>query len=76
MFSMLFVFGWPDVAEALVEAGVVELAEVFDDRELELRAAAPDTVGDQLGRERVDEGLGELVENLGRGRPTATRKTY
>jgi hypothetical protein len=43
MVGVLFLeLGWWDVAEAFVQAGVVEPAEVFDDRELELRAGAPD----------------------------------
>src|SRR4051794_317251 len=50
-----------DVAEGLVQAAVVEPADVFDERELELGAGAPDTVGDQLGLEGVDEALGERV---------------
>ena len=40
---------------------VVEPADVFDDRELELRSRAPDAIGDQLGIEAVDEALGERV---------------
>jgi len=44
-----------------VSAGVVEPADIFDDRELELRSGAPDAIGDQLGLERVDEGLGKRV---------------
>jgi len=44
-----------------VQAGGVVPADVFDDGELELAAAAPDAVGDQLGLEAVDERLGEGV---------------
>ena len=40
---------------------MVEPADVFDDRELELRACPPDAVGDQLGLEAVDEALGQGV---------------
>jgi hypothetical protein len=40
---------------------VVEPAEVLHDRELELRARAPDAVGDQLGLEAVNEALGQRV---------------
>ena len=39
------------VAERFVEAVVVEPADPFDDRELELGPGAPDTVGHQLGLE-------------------------
>jgi hypothetical protein len=46
--------GW-DVAERLVQAGVVEPADVLDDGELELGPGAPDAVGGQLGLEAVDE---------------------
>jgi hypothetical protein len=56
--ALLELDGW-DVAERLVESVVVEPADVFDDGELELAAAAPDAVGDQLGLDRVDEALGE-----------------
>jgi hypothetical protein len=49
------------VSERFMQAGVVEPAEVFDDRELELRARLPDTVLDQLDLERVDERLGQRV---------------
>jgi hypothetical protein len=41
---------WP-IAEALVQSGVVEPAEVLHDGQLELGAGAPDAVGDQLGLE-------------------------
>jgi hypothetical protein len=44
-----------------VEALGVEPGDVFDDRELELGAAAPDAVADQFGLEAVDEALGERV---------------
>src|SRR2546430_1406964 len=53
--------GGRDVAEARVQPGVVEPAEVFDERKLELRAAAPDAIGDQLGLEALDERLGEPI---------------
>ena len=53
--------GWRDVAEGLVQAVVVKPAEVGDDRELQLRAGAPDAVCDELGLEGVDEALGEAV---------------
>ncbi len=49
--------GWP-VIERFVQARVVEPADPFDDRELELRAGPSDAVGDELGLERVDERLG------------------
>src|SRR5579875_2988074 len=42
------------VAERAVQAGVVEPADVLDDRDLELRAGAPHAICDQLGLERVD----------------------
>src|ERR687887_161808 len=45
-----------DVAERRVQPAVVEPADVFDDRELELAAGAPDAVGDQLGLEGIHEG--------------------
>ena len=48
--------------EGLVQAARVEPAEVLDDRQLELVAAAPDAIGDQLGLDRVDEALGERVD--------------
>ena len=54
--------GRRDVAERLVQTGVVEPADVLDDGELELRAGAPDAVGDELGLEAVDEALGQRVE--------------
>ena len=44
-----------------MQALVVEPRDVFDDRELELRAGAPDAVGDELGLEAVDEALGQRV---------------
>jgi hypothetical protein len=50
-----------DVAEGLVQARVVEPAEVLDDRQLELVAGAPDPIRDQLGLDRVDEALGQRV---------------
>src|SRR5688572_26721723 len=50
-----------DVAERLVRPVVVEPADVLDDGELELAAAAPDAVGDQLGLEGIDEALGHGV---------------
>jgi hypothetical protein len=40
---------WRPVAERFVHPGVVEPADVLDDGQLELRAGAPDAVGDQLG---------------------------
>jgi len=49
------------VAERFVQADVVEPADPFNDRELELRAGLPDAVGDQLGLEGVDEALGQSV---------------
>jgi hypothetical protein len=51
--------GWRDVAERLVEAVVVDPADVLDDGELELGACAPDAVCDALGLEAVDEALGQ-----------------
>ena len=50
-----------DVAEGLVQAVVVEPADVLNDGELELAATAPDAVGDQLGLEAVDERFSEGV---------------
>lgn len=50
-----------DVAEAFVQARVVVPADVLDDRQLQLRACAPDAVGDQLSLEAVDEALGHCV---------------
>ncbi|HEX3833687.1 MAG TPA: hypothetical protein VHW04_17040 [Solirubrobacteraceae bacterium] len=50
-----------DVAERLVQAVVVEPADVFHDGELELGAGAPHAVFDQLGLERVHEALGQGV---------------
>jgi hypothetical protein len=50
-----------DVAERFVQAGGVVPADVLDYGELELRAGPPNTVGDQLGLEAVDERLGERV---------------
>jgi len=44
-----------------VQALVVEPGDVFDDGQLQLRARAPDPVGDQLGLEGVDEALGHCV---------------
>jgi hypothetical protein len=49
------------IAERLVQSDGVEPADVLDDRELKLRACAPDAVGDQLGFEAVDEALGHRV---------------
>jgi hypothetical protein len=37
----------------LVQSGLVEPADVFDDRQLELAAGAPDSVGDELGSEAI-----------------------
>jgi hypothetical protein len=53
--------GW-QVVQALVETAGVEPGDVFDDRGLELCAVAPDTVGDQLGLEGVDEAFRERVD--------------
>jgi len=44
-----------------VQSCVVEPAEVFDDRELELGSCSPDAVGDQFGLEAVDERFCERV---------------
>jgi hypothetical protein len=44
-----------------VEALGVEPCDVFDDRELELGAAAPDAIADQFGFEAVDETLSERL---------------
>jgi hypothetical protein len=57
----LLVLGRWDVVEAGVQAGGVVPADVLDDGELELAARSPDTIGDQLGLEAVDERLGERV---------------
>jgi hypothetical protein len=56
-----FEFGGWDVTQRAVQAAGVKPGEVFDDRELELAASAPDAVGDQLGLDRVDEALGDGV---------------
>jgi hypothetical protein len=45
-----------------MEALVVEPGDVLGDGELELGAAAPDAVADQLGLEAVDEALGAGVD--------------
>jgi len=47
------------IPERFVKTLVVEPGDVLHDGELELRAAGPDTVGDQLGLEGVDEALGQ-----------------
>jgi hypothetical protein len=44
-----------------VQALGVEPGDVLDERELELRAGAPDPVADQLGLEAVDEAFGGRV---------------
>jgi hypothetical protein len=49
------------VAEGLVQTGAVEPADVFDDRQLELAAGAPDAVADEFGLEAVDEAFGHRV---------------
>jgi hypothetical protein len=54
--------GRRDVTERLVQPCAVEPAEVLDDGEFELAAGAPDTIADQLGLDRVDEGLREGVD--------------
>jgi hypothetical protein len=54
--------GGREVAERLVQAAVVEPADVFDDGQLELGLAAPDAIGDQLGLKGIDEALGERVD--------------
>jgi hypothetical protein len=54
-------FGRRTVAEALVEAVVVEPADVFHDGQLELRPGLPDAVCDELGLEAVDERFGQRV---------------
>jgi hypothetical protein len=53
--------GW-DVAEAFVQAVVVEPVHPLEHRELHLAAGSPDAIADQLGLERVDERLGEGVD--------------
>jgi hypothetical protein len=53
--------GRRDVAERLVQACAVEPAEVLDDGEFDLAAGAPDAIADELGLDRVDEGLRERV---------------
>jgi hypothetical protein len=60
------------VAERLVQPAVVEPADVLHDGELELAAADPDAVGDQLGLEAVDEALGDRVVDRCRLRLTPT----
>jgi signal transduction histidine kinase len=47
-----------------VQAGVVKPADVLDDGELELRAGAPDAVGDELDLARVAEGLTTAIDEL------------
>jgi hypothetical protein len=44
-----------------VQPGIVEPADVLDDRDLELRPPPPDAVGDQLGLEAVDERFRERI---------------
>jgi hypothetical protein len=46
-------FGWWDVAEAFVQAGVVEPADPLDERELELGSWLPDAVGRWLPRRPI-----------------------
>jgi hypothetical protein len=58
---VVLVLGGRDVAEALVEPVAVVPADVLDHCELSLGSGLPDAVGDQLGLEDVDEGLGERV---------------
>jgi hypothetical protein len=60
-----FVPGRRDVGEPLVQAHVVEPADVFDDGQFELRACSPNAVGDQLCLKAVDERLGERVSHRG-----------
>ncbi len=57
----LLLLGWGHASERGVQPFGVEPGDVLDDRELELGAAAPDAVADQLGLEAVDEALGERV---------------
>lgn len=45
-----------------MQAGVVEPGDVADDRDLEVAAAGPGSVGDELGLEGVDEALGGRVD--------------
>lgn len=44
-----------------MQAVVVEPADPFDDRELEVLETGPVAAGDELGLERVDDALGERV---------------
>ena len=44
-----------------MQARGLVVADVLDDGEPELASAAPDMVSDELGRETVDERLGEGV---------------
>ena len=73
--------GW-DVVQCGVQPSGVEPADVVDDGELELGAGAPDTIGDQLGFEAVDEALGhrrgsqfERAEMATEQKPGAVRTT-
>jgi hypothetical protein len=44
-----------------MQSAAVEPADVLDDGEFKVRAGGPDSVGDQLGLDGVDEALGERV---------------
>jgi hypothetical protein len=52
--------GW-DVAEALVQAVVIEPGDPCDGRELDLGVRAPNAVGDQLGLVGIHERFRERV---------------
>src|SRR5665811_1913491 len=54
-------FAWWTVVEAFVDALVVEPRDVLQDGELELAAAGPGSVCDELGLEGVDEALSDGV---------------
>jgi hypothetical protein len=59
--------GWP-VVEVFVDSFVVEPGDVSDDRDLELAATRPGSVGNQLGLEGVDEALsGRVVLGIADG---------
>jgi hypothetical protein len=65
-----FELGWRQITQALMQAAVVESAEVLHDGELELRSRTPDAVGDQLGPKAVHEALGQRVVEASPTDPT------
>jgi hypothetical protein len=59
-----------DVAEGLVQAAVVEPAEVLDDAEFGVKARLEDAAGGELGLERAREALGHGVSWASATEPT------